>query len=346
MECKRLNKIIKIILGIFVLLFIVGLLGSGGDDSKSNQIQEPATASEATTEQKTGTTSNSDEPDKETAGASEDTSSSNEPNKEIVSTSFSDFTPYLDPDSTQLQKESFFDENFKGKYVTWSGTVSTVTESSGSYAVQVVHKSSTLVSDVRVEFRADQKDKLIQLKEGDPITYTAKMTRYGEILGMSAEDGVIDSTDDTETNSEISKPASPASNSDEPDKETAGASEDTSSSNEPNKEIVSTSFSDFTPYLDPDSTQLQKESFFDENFKGKYVTWSGTVSTVTESSGSYAVQVVHKSSTLVSDVRVEFRADQKDKLIQLKEGDPITYTAKMTRYGEILGMSAEDGVIE
>ncbi|WP_162198686.1 hypothetical protein, partial [Methanosarcina mazei] len=100
------------------------------------------------------------------------------------------------------------------------------------------------------------------------------------------------------------------------------------------------------PYLDPDSTQLQKESFFDENFKDKYVTWSGTVSTVTESSGSYAVQVVHKSSTLISDVRVEFRADQKDKLIQLKEGDPITYTAKMTRYGEILGMSAEDGVIE
>ncbi|WP_048049947.1 hypothetical protein, partial [Methanosarcina mazei] len=71
----------------------------------------------------------------------------------------------------------FFDENFKDKYVTWSGTVSTVTESSGSYAVQVVHKSSTLISDVRVEFRADQKDKLIQLKEGDPITYTAKMTK-------------------------------------------------------------------------------------------------------------------------------------------------------------------------
>jgi len=44
-----LNKIIKIILGIFVLFFIVALLGSGGDNTSdnntSNQVQEPATTS-------------------------------------------------------------------------------------------------------------------------------------------------------------------------------------------------------------------------------------------------------------------------------------------------------------
>ena len=331
-----IKTVLKGILGMFVLLIVLGaVFGGSSDDTK-----------DVSTEDDTEDVSVNDESSDTEDVSADDEAVSDEP--EVVSTSFSDFTPYLDPDSTQLQRESFFDENFKDKYVTWSGTVSTVTESSGSYAVQVVHKSSTLISDVRVEFRADQKDKLIQLKEGDPITYTAKMTRYGDILGMSAEDGVVVSTDGKEINSDVSKTAS---NSDETDKEIVSTpeditTEDTSSSGEPDKEIVSTSFSDFTPYLDPDSTQLQKESFFDENFKDKYVTWSGTVSTVTESSGSYAVQVVHKSSTLISDVRVEFRADQKDKLIQLKEGDPITYTAKMTRYGEILGMSAEDGVIE
>jgi len=63
-----LNKIIKIILGIFVLLFIVGLLGSGGKTSTdstsnqapiatnseavatSNQVQEPSTNSESVAE--------------------------------------------------------------------------------------------------------------------------------------------------------------------------------------------------------------------------------------------------------------------------------------------------------
>jgi cytoskeletal protein RodZ len=214
MEFKALSKIIKIILGIFVLLFIVALF-SGGDDSTSSQVQEPDTASEATTEQKNVTTSSSDEtvkettsseePEKETSSSDEtvkettsseepekETSSSEEPEKEIVSTSFSDFALYSDSTATSLQKESFFDDNYKGKYVTWSGTVSSVSESYGSYTVQVKHKSSTLVSDVIVKMRDDQKDKLLQLKEGSPITYTAKMTRYGDILGMSAEDGTIE----------------------------------------------------------------------------------------------------------------------------------------------------------
>jgi len=194
MEFKTLNKIIKIILGIFVLLFIVALF-SGGDDSTSSQVQEPDTASEATTEQKNVTTSSSDETVKETTSSEEpekETSSSEEPEKEIVSTSFSDFALYSDSTATSLQKESFFDDNYKGKYVTWSGTVSSVSESYGSYTVQVKHKSSTLVSDVIVKMRDDQKDKLLQLKEGSPITYTAKMTRYGDILGMSAEDGTIE----------------------------------------------------------------------------------------------------------------------------------------------------------
>ena len=58
MECKALNKVIKIILGIFVLFFIVALL-SGGDSTSdkgasgniaSDQVQENTTTSEAVPE--------------------------------------------------------------------------------------------------------------------------------------------------------------------------------------------------------------------------------------------------------------------------------------------------------
>ena len=42
-----------------------------------------------------------------------------------------------------------------------------------------------------------QKDKLLQLKKDDKITYTAKLTRYGDILGISAEDGTIEAVEDS-----------------------------------------------------------------------------------------------------------------------------------------------------
>ena len=296
------------------------------------------TSSDAPEEQTTVTTSNNDEPVKET-------SSSDEPVKEIVSTSFSDFALYSDSTATALQKESFFDDNYKGKYVTWSGTVASVGESMGSYTVSVKHSSRSLISDVTVVMRDDQKDKLLQLKEGSKITYTAKLTSYGELLGIYGEDGTIDvepvkeAVTPTKDTPISDKPVKATSSNDEPIKET-------SSSEEPQKEIVSTSFSDFALYSDSTATALQKESFFDDNYKGKYVTWSGTVASVGESMGSYTVSVKHSSRSLISDVTVVMRDDQKDKLLQLKEGSKITYTAKLTSYGELLGIYGEDGTIE
>jgi hypothetical protein len=37
----------------------------------------------------------------------------------------------------------------------------------------------------------DQKDRLLKYKEGDIITYRAKLTRLGDILGLSATDGEV-----------------------------------------------------------------------------------------------------------------------------------------------------------
>src|SRR5674476_1673060 len=71
----------------------------------------------------------------------------------------------------------------------FNGRDTSVSKTMGSYTVSVKHSSKSLVSDAIVTMRDDQKDKLLQLKEGDPIKYTAKLTRYGDILGIYAEDG-------------------------------------------------------------------------------------------------------------------------------------------------------------
>ena len=112
--------------------------------------------------------------------------------KEIASTSFSDFGDlYCNPSATNLQKETFFNENFKGKYVKWTGTVSSVSETWGKYRLRVKHCPATWFSDVTITMREDQKDKLLQLNKGDSVTYIAKMNQYGEILDISAVDGKI-----------------------------------------------------------------------------------------------------------------------------------------------------------
>jgi hypothetical protein len=110
----------------------------------------------------------------------------------IISSTFSDYgNIYCDVKATTLQKQTLFDENYKNKYVKWTGTVSSVSESWGSYKLQVKHCKDTFVSDIIVTMKDDQKSKLMQLKEGDTVTYTAKLTRYGDILGISADEGEI-----------------------------------------------------------------------------------------------------------------------------------------------------------
>ena len=109
----------------------------------------------------------------------------------IASTSFDDFSIVCDMNATSLQKQNEFNNKFKDKYVQWSGTVSSVGESLGSYTLQVKHCPNTLVSDIVVTMKDDQKEKLLTLKEGDKVTYKAKLTRLGDLLGLSADNGEL-----------------------------------------------------------------------------------------------------------------------------------------------------------
>ena len=149
----------------FLALFVIGFI-FGGDSSEQSEITGNSLAS--------------------AQGVQEQIIS--------VSSSFDDYGDiYCDEDATALQKEVLFDEKFKNNYVTWTGEVTRVAESYGTYVLNVRHCPEDIfsISDIRVSMRKDQKDKLLQLIEGDEVTYTAKMNSYGELLGLSAKDGVI-----------------------------------------------------------------------------------------------------------------------------------------------------------
>ncbi len=161
-ELSRGIKIVVVIVGIVIIAFTA-------DINKINQ-QSQTSDQEVLTQPKT-----------------------QEKPKEImvVSNSFDDFSILCDSDVTNLQKKDFFDKNFKDNYVEWTGEVSSISESFGQYVLQVKHCLLTFTSDIMVTMKKDQKDKLLSFKEGDTVTYRAKLTRIGDILGMSATEGEI-----------------------------------------------------------------------------------------------------------------------------------------------------------
>lgn len=109
----------------------------------------------------------------------------------VVSTSFEDFQILCDSEATSLQKQDLFEKKFKGNYVEWTGKVSYVSEKGSSYTLQVKHCPYTFTSDIVIVMNNNQKDKLLGFTEGDTVTYRAKLTRLGDIRGLSATEGII-----------------------------------------------------------------------------------------------------------------------------------------------------------
>lgn len=93
---------------------------------------------------------------------------------------------------TDLQKEDLFDTKYKNEYVQWSGTVASVSEGwLGGYTLQVKHCPQTFTSDIVISLKDDQKQNALKIMQGGRVTYRAKLTRWGSILGFSADEGVI-----------------------------------------------------------------------------------------------------------------------------------------------------------
>ena len=82
-------------------------------------------------------------------------------------------------------------------------------------------------------------------------------------------------------------------------------------------------------------------------YKGKYVRWTGEVVKIEkESEGGYTLLIKHLPSPAPYDVKLFLEHSKKDKLENLKRGDIITYTGRLESYDPASGYLLEDGGIE
>lgn len=94
--------------------------------------------------------------------------------------------------STDMQKEALWD-NFKGKYVVWSGEVVEVSDGAISgLSISIKMNKETLTQDLIVYLKSDQKENALSLTKGKKIKFAGKLKSYtGALLPGTIEDGVI-----------------------------------------------------------------------------------------------------------------------------------------------------------
>jgi len=108
---------------------------------------------------------------------------------EFIDSNYDDLWSVFSPSSkyTDLQKEKIFNEEYKGKYVEWTGTVKDVdTSILDSLILYVAQRDKGLYDfdggDLVIYMNKDQYDNLIEVSKGDTIIYSGKFTSFGEIV--------------------------------------------------------------------------------------------------------------------------------------------------------------------
>ncbi|MCD4807835.1 MAG: hypothetical protein K8R13_09790 [Methanococcoides sp.] len=110
---------------------------------------------------------------------------------DVMSTSFDDLgSIYCDPGVTQDEIATLIDEEYKGNFVQWTGTVFAVTNNGNSYTVQVQHCPGSL-SDAGVTFSQNQNEAVSQVIKGQEITYVGRITRYQNNVGLWVEEASL-----------------------------------------------------------------------------------------------------------------------------------------------------------
>lgn len=94
--------------------------------------------------------------------------------------------------STDMQKEALW-KDFEGKYVSWQGTVSEVSDGTiTGLTVNIKMNPDTLTSDIILSLKDNQKEKMIALTKGKKISFTGRLKRAGgAVLPLSMDDGEI-----------------------------------------------------------------------------------------------------------------------------------------------------------
>ena len=110
---------------------------------------------------------------------------------DVMSTSFDDLgSIYCDPGVTQDEIATLIDEEYKGNFVQWTGTVFAITNNGNSYTVQVQHCPSSF-SDAGVTFSQNQNEAVSQVIKGQEITYVGRITRYQNNVGLWIEEASL-----------------------------------------------------------------------------------------------------------------------------------------------------------
>lgn len=112
----------------------------------------------------------------------------------VVSTSFEDFNILCDNSATDLQKQKLFNDKFKDQYVQWTGKVYAIEDPSSismcgykKLCLRVRHCGFSY--NIVISMKGEQIDELLEYREGDTITYKAKLT--GLSMWLNADEGEI-----------------------------------------------------------------------------------------------------------------------------------------------------------
>lgn len=96
----------------------------------------------------------------------------------------------LDSNSTDLQKKQAW-KRFKGKRVSWQGSVSEVSDGFGGLTLQVKMNPDTLTSDVLVSLRKSERAKAASLQQGSYVRFSGVLDNWGTIMPITLDDGEI-----------------------------------------------------------------------------------------------------------------------------------------------------------
>ncbi|MEL4305207.1 OB-fold protein [Methanococcoides sp. LMO-2] len=110
---------------------------------------------------------------------------------DVVSTSFDDFGAiFCDPNSSSENISILVDEEYKGNFVQWTGTIYAITDNGRSYTVQVKHCPDSL-TDAAVTFNINENEAVSKLIKGQEITYIGRVTRYQKGVGFWVEEAYL-----------------------------------------------------------------------------------------------------------------------------------------------------------
>lgn len=96
----------------------------------------------------------------------------------------------LESTYTDLQKEEEW-KNYEGKKVKWTGEVSSIDEMFGTMTLQVKMKPDTFTSDLLIRLKESEREKALQFKEGDSVTFIGVLSEWGTLLPITLSEGEI-----------------------------------------------------------------------------------------------------------------------------------------------------------